>query len=113
MSLGANIKSLALPSNPRWSFFYVKDIGRFPFNKNSGLKFRKFHVPNGTVPSGCKDPTQATARVVAEYKRAVLATKILSKGKGQFGPTDRDNRTGQRGPPSKLVPNIPEMVRSI
>ena len=24
-----------------------------------------------------------------------------------FGPTDRDNRTGQSGPPSKLVTNIP------
>ena len=27
----------------------------------SGLKkFRKFHVPNGTVHSGCTDPNQAT-----------------------------------------------------
>ena len=26
--------------------------GRFPFNKNSGLKFRKFSVFNGTVHSG-------------------------------------------------------------
>ena len=24
-----------------------------------------------------------------------------------FGPTDWDNRSGQSGPPSKLVPNIP------
>ena len=38
--------------------------GRFPFNKNSGLKFRKLHVLNGTVHSGCTDPTQATARFV-------------------------------------------------
>ena len=38
--------------------------GRFLFSKNSGLKFRKFHVPNGTVHSGCTDPTQATARLV-------------------------------------------------
>ena len=38
--------------------------GCFPFSKNSGLKFRKFYVPNGTVHSGCKDPTQATARLV-------------------------------------------------
>ena len=43
-----------------------------PFNKNSGLKFRKFHVPNGTVHSGCTAPTQAG------YKRAVLGTTILS-----------------------------------
>ena len=35
--------------------------GRFPFNKNSGLKFRKLHVLNGTVHSGCTDPTQASA----------------------------------------------------
>ena len=47
-------------------------------------------------------------RLVAEYKRAVLGTTILSNGKGHFGPTDRYNRTGQRGSPSKLVPNIPE-----
>ena len=38
--------------------------GRFPFNKNSGLKFPKLHVLNGTVHSGCTDPTQATARFV-------------------------------------------------
>ena len=30
--------------------------GRFTFNKNSGLKIRKFHVLNGTVHSGCTDP---------------------------------------------------------
>ena len=36
----------------------------------------------------------------------VLGTTILSNGKGHFGPTDRDKRTGQSGPPSKLVPNI-------
>ena len=70
-------------------------------------------MPSGTVPPGCKDLTQATARLVAEYKRAVLGTTLLSNGKGYFGPTDRDNWTGQRGPPSKLVPNIPEMVLSI
>ena len=43
-----------------------------PFNKNSGLKFRKFHVPNGALHSGCTAPTQAG------YKRAVLGTTILS-----------------------------------
>ena len=39
-------------------------IGRFPFNKNSGLKFRKLLVLNGTVHSSCTDSTQATARFV-------------------------------------------------
>ena len=29
-----------------------------PFNKNSGLKFRKFYVPNGTAHSGCTAPTK-------------------------------------------------------
>ena len=32
--------------------------------QNSGLKSRKFQVPNGTVHSGCTDSTQATARLV-------------------------------------------------
>lgn len=27
--------------------------GHFPLNKNFGLKFLKFRVPNGTVHSGC------------------------------------------------------------
>ena len=39
-------------SMQRWSIlirFFKENSGRFPFNKNSGLKFRKFHVPNGTV----------------------------------------------------------------
>ena len=43
----------------------------------------------------------------AGYKTAVLGTTILTNGEKHFGPTDRDNRTGQRGPPSKLVPNFP------
>ena len=43
----------------------------------------------------------------AGYKRAVLGTTILSNGKEHFGPTDRNDQTGQRGPPSKLVLNIP------
>ena len=53
------------------------DKGRFPFNKNSGLKFRKFSVFNGTVQSGSTDPTQATARLVI-----VLASRIQKSGTG-------------------------------
>ena len=49
--------------------------GRFPFNKNSGLKFQKFHVPNGAVHSGCTDPTQATARLVI-----VLVSRMQQSG---------------------------------
>ena len=36
----------------------------------------------------------------------VLRTTILSNGKGLFGPTNWNDQTSQRGPPSKLVPNI-------
>ena len=39
-------------------------MGAFPSTKYSGLKFRKFDVLIGTVHSGCKDLTQATARLV-------------------------------------------------
>ena len=61
------------------------------------------------------DPTQATERLVvvlasdfaSRIAKAVLGTAILSNGKGHFGPTYRNDQTGQRGPPSKLVPNIP------
>ena len=35
-----------------------------PFNKNSSLKFWKFHVPNGKVHSTRADPTQATVCMI-------------------------------------------------
>ena len=55
--------------------------GRFPFNKNSALKFPKLHVLNGTVHSGCTDPTQATARfvIVASQHTHNYALKEKSK----------------------------------
>ena len=40
-------------------------------------------------------------------KIPVLGATILSNGKKHLGPTDRNDQTGQSGPPSKLVPNIP------
>lgn len=62
-------------------------------------------MANGTVHSSCTDSTQATARLIivlfiARYQRAVF-------GDNNFGPSDRNDQTGQRGPPSKVVPNIP------
>ena len=93
--------------------------GRFGFNKNSALKFRKFHVPNGTVHSDCTDPTQATARLVI-----VLVSRMQKMGaevtnfvklKGTFRSDRRNDQAGKSGP-SKVVPNIPsdriEIVRS-
>ena len=71
-------------SMQRWSIlirFFKENSGRFPFNKNSGLKFRKFHVPNGTVqyyvPSSCTDPIQATACLLT-----VLVNRIQKSGSG-------------------------------
>ena len=87
------------------------NLGRFPFNKNSGSKFRKFHLPNGTVHSGCPDPTQATTRLVialvSRVQKSGTGDNILSNGKGHFGPTNWNNQTSQSGPTSKLIPNIP------
>ena len=59
----------------------------FPFNKNSALKFRKLHVLNGTVHSGCTETTQATARLVI-----VLESRIQKSGTAwgqQFCQTER------------------------
>ena len=58
-------------NRPLWQY------GCFPFNKNSGLKFRKFYVFNGTVHSGCIDPTQATTHLVI-----VLASRIQKSDTG-------------------------------
>ena len=61
------------------ALYVYKHCGSFLFKKNSGLKFLKFHVPNGTVQSGCTDPTQATAGLVI-CGRAALGATILSNG---------------------------------
>ena len=72
-------------SNSFFLSFFLRELltvyGRFPFNKNSGLKFRKLHVLNGTVHSGCTDPTQATARfvIVASQHTHNYALKEKSK----------------------------------
>ena len=51
-------------------------MGCFPFNKNSGFIFGKFHVPNGTVHSGCTNPTQATISLMV----IVLVSRIQNSG---------------------------------
>ena len=53
-------------------------MGCFPFNKNSGFIFGKFHVPNGTVHSGCTNPTQATISLMV----IVLVSRIQNSGTG-------------------------------
>ena len=66
----------------RWLFHAAMDRGRFPFTKNSGLKFWKFHVPlGGTVHSGCIDVTETTEGLIrAKYNtRAKIKQKSPEK----------------------------------
>ena len=49
---------------------------------------------------------------VCGYCSCKQDTTTLSKGKGHFGPTDRNDQTGQSGPPSKLVPNTVGAIHS-
>ena len=83
-------------------------MGHFPFNTISEIPPACW---NGTFrrerSDDCKYVWLLFLLVKVGYKRTLLGTTILSNGKGHFGPTDRDNRSGQGGPPSKLVPNIP------
>ena len=86
------------------------DQGRFPFNKNSGLNFGNFTISMeryiSVAQTRPKPPRTWLLFLQAGYKRAVLGTTMLSNGKEHFGLTDRNDQTGQRGPPSKLVPII-------
>ena len=83
---------------------------RFGFNKNSALKFRRFHAPNGTVHSDCTDPTEATARLVivlvSRMQKRVAGVNNFVKLKETFR-SDRRNDQADKSGPSKEVPNIP------
>ena len=67
-------------------------MGAFRSTKICGLKFRKFHVPNGTVLSGYADPTQATSRLVivlvSRIQKSGIGDNNFVKWKGKF----RSNR---------------------
>ena len=81
-SLKRNITSALLPIRQKIVSSPNKKLGiqgRLPFNKNSGLKFRKFHVPNETVHS--TDPTQATSRLVIVFV-SILVSRIQKSGTG-------------------------------
>ena len=73
---------------------------------NSGLKFRKFRVRNGTVHSDCT-ATQATARLVI-----VLVSRIQKSATVKWKGTFRSDRPkwldrSKWTTFTKLVPNIP------
>ena len=70
-------------------------LSLFPFNKNSGLKFGKLHVLNGTVHSSCTDPTQATARfgIVASQQ----IQNYTLKEKSKYGLYPKEHSTVERG----------------
>ena len=70
------------PQPPHFVVDYrALNSGHFPFNKNSGLKFQKLYVVNGTVHFSCTDPIQATARfiIVASQHTHNYALKDKSK----------------------------------
>ena len=57
--------------------FLYKHFARFPFNKNSSLKFRKIHVTNGTVHYSRTDQTKGIASLAI-----VLVSRIQMSGPG-------------------------------
>ena len=69
-----------------------RNLGRFPFSKNSGLKFRKFHVLSGTVHSGCIDPTEATARLVIVLVRSMQKSGTRDNNSVKWNGTFRSDR---------------------
>ena len=81
---------LGLPLLVQLEFGNVGRFVGFPLNKNSGLKFRKLHVLNGTVHSGCTDPTQATARLVIVLESRIHVQKSGTAWGQQFCQTERD-----------------------
>ena len=57
-------------------------------------------MPNGTVhSSGCTNPTQATPRLVivlvSNIQKSGTGDNNLQNGKGNFGPTNRNDWIGQ------------------
>ena len=62
---------------------------------------------------GCTDPTRGKSRLLivllSTLPKSGCKEKQLtfSNGKGRIGPTDRNDWTGQSGPLSKVVLNIP------
>ena len=64
-------------------------------------------MPNGILHSGYTDKTQATARLVIVLEKSGTGDNNFVKWElAHFGSTDRNKRTGQSGPLSKVVPNI-------
>ena len=56
-------------------------------------------MPNGTVhSSGCTNPIQATLRLVivlvSNIQKSGTGDNNLQNGKGNFGPTNRNDRMG-------------------
>ena len=100
-------KACSMKDENGFQFGFWK-LERSQFIKNSGLKFWKFYVPNGTVHSGCTDSTQATAQLLIVLANSIQTSgTILSNGKEHFSPTDQNELSGQSGSPSVAVPNIP------
>ena len=70
-------------------------FGRFPFHKNSGLKFRKLHVRNGTVHSGCRTRPKPP-RVLVLWPRSRLTNYTL-KEKSKYCLYPQEHSTVEKG----------------
>ena len=79
--------------------------GAFHNSIQQKFRFEISEIPraywNGTFRLHSPDPSRIQKRGTGDNNF------VKYNGKGHFSPTDRDNRTGQSGPPSRLVPNIP------
>ena len=84
-------------------FTSPKKIFHGPQEFIRNLHVKHLHVKNSLARS--QNPLAPGCRTRLSL-HAVRPT-VLSNGKGHFGPIDRNDKTGQSGPPSKLVPNIP------
>lgn len=91
-------KTLQINTNHQsYSVLTNYDLGHLPFNKYSGLKFRKFYVPNERVHSGFTDPTKATTHLVVVQSCCNQNTEE-QKWRQQICKMERDISVQQAGP---------------
>ena len=93
--------------HPQQKFrFEISEILRAKWNRSlQKLNPKIAYIP--VAKTQPKPPRVWLLLLWAGYKRAVLGTSTLSNEKGHFSSTIWNDLTGQSGPPSKLVLNVP------
>ena len=85
--------------------------GTFDSTKITVWNFGNFTSPMEryiqVAKTWAKPPLLVIVLVSRIQKSGTEDNSFLSNEKRHFGPTNRNDQTGQSGPPSKLVPNIP------